>query len=154
MKAFLLLRDRDFDLGQTLPWSEKTLIPDLALDTLFSAMASDDEFLLQYFGIREAGYTFILDPRDENGAKALSELNERGINLVANALAQSTDHILNFFRMLRTELVFYVGCLNLQEQLAKKGSRSAGRSPHLQANETILSADYTMSVCRCVCDRE
>jgi DNA mismatch repair ATPase MutS len=283
MKAFLLFRDRDFDFGQTLPWSEKTLTPDLALDTLFSAMASGDEFLLrvaesvvlcgldndldtilyrqrilqdclknpvvirglyalaiegiqcerrtswgifskypagilgraielshylidvlqklrsaseqhgaafqsegfrnlfamleaeltdeyfasikahlkemkfragvlisaqlgkgnkgknyilrkrrikhhwivswlqQYFGIREAGYTFVLDPRDENGARALSELNERGINLVANALAQSTDHILNFFKMLRAELAFYVGCLNLREQLAKKG---------------------------------
>ena len=47
MKAFLLFRDRDFDFGQTLPWSEKTLIPDLALDTLFSAMANGDEFLLQ-----------------------------------------------------------------------------------------------------------
>jgi hypothetical protein len=46
MKAFLLFRDRDFDFGQTPAWSEKTLIPDLALDTLFSAMASGDEFLL------------------------------------------------------------------------------------------------------------
>jgi DNA mismatch repair ATPase MutS len=283
MKAFLLFRGRDFDFGQTLPWSEKTLVPDLAVDTLFSAMAGGDEFLLrvaesvvlcsldndldtvlyrqrilqdclknpavvrglyalavegiqcerksswgifskypagilgraiellhylievlqklrsaseqygasfqsegftslfamleaeltdeyfasikahlkemkfrsgvlisaelgkgnkgknyilrkprikqhwiisrlqQYFGIREAGYTFVLDPRDENGARALSELNERGINLVANALGQSTDHILNFFRMLRAEMAFYIGCLNLREQLAKKG---------------------------------
>jgi DNA mismatch repair ATPase MutS len=283
MKAFLLFQDRDFDFGQTLPWSEKNLVPDLALDTLFSAMANGDEFLLrvaepvvlcsldngldtilyrqrilqdclknpavirglyalaiegiqcerktswgifskypagilgravellhylidvlrklrsaseqhgaafqsegfrnlfamleaeltdeyfasvkahlkemkfragvlisaqlgkgnkgrdyilrkprikhhwiiswlqQYFGIREAGYTFVLDPRDENGARALSELNERGINLVANALGQSTDHILNFFKMLRAELAFYVGCLNLREQLANKG---------------------------------
>jgi hypothetical protein len=78
-------------------------------------------WLQHVLGIREPGYTFFLDPRDENGAKALSELNERGINLVADALAQSTDHILNFFKMLRTELAFYVGCLNLQEQLAKKG---------------------------------
>ena len=77
--------------------------------------------LQQFLGLRESGYTFFLDPRDENGARALGELNERGINLVANALAQSTDHIFNFFKMLRTELAFYVGCLNLQEQLAKKG---------------------------------
>jgi DNA mismatch repair ATPase MutS len=283
MKALLLFQDRDFNPGQKLPWSEKNLIPDLALDSLFSAMANRDDFLLsvaksvilcsldhdldtilyrqrilqdclknpaivrelytlavegvqcerkgswgffskypagilnraielmnylmevlkklrtaseqyaarfesegfrnlftmleaeltdEYFasirvhlkelkfragvlisaelgkgnkgknyvlrkpltkqhwllarlqhflGIREPGYTFVLDPRDENGARALSELNERGINLVANALAQSTDHILNFFKMLRTELAFYVGCLNLREQLAKKG---------------------------------
>ncbi len=41
-------------------------------------------------------YTFYLHPRDESGAKALSELNNRGVNLVANALAGSTDHILSF----------------------------------------------------------
>ena len=66
-------------------------------------------------------YTFYLHPRDESGAKALSELNDTGINLVANALAQSTDHILSFFNMLRTELGFYIGCLNLHEQLLRKG---------------------------------
>ena len=66
-------------------------------------------------------YTFYLHPRDESGAKALSELNDTGINLVANALAQSTDHILSFFNMLRTELAFYIGCLNLHEQLLRKG---------------------------------
>ena len=51
----------------------------------------------------------------------MSELKDRGINLVANALAQSADHILSFFNMLRTELAFYVGCLNLHEQLAQMG---------------------------------
>jgi DNA mismatch repair ATPase MutS len=65
-------------------------------------------------------YTYHLHPRDEAGARALSELDSRGINLVANALAQSVDHVLSFFKMLRTELAFYVGCLNLHEQLAKK----------------------------------
>jgi DNA mismatch repair ATPase MutS len=308
MKAFLLFRDRDFDFGQTLPWSEKTLIPDLALDTLFSAMASRDEFLLsaaksvilcslgndldtilyrqrilqdclenpaivreiyalavegtqcerkctwgffskypagilsraielmnflievlrklrstseryaarfesegfrnlfamleaeltdkyfasikihlkemkfragvlisaelgkgnkgqnyvlrkprtrqhwiiarlqQFFGIGESGYTFALDPRDENGAKALSELNDRGINLVANALAQSADHILNFFKMLRAELAFYVSCLNLQEQLAKKGEPICFPGPVL-ATERKYSFRGLYDVC-------
>ena len=66
-------------------------------------------------------YTFYIADRDEGGFKALSELENRGINPVANALAQSTDHILSFFKMLRTELAFYVGCLNLHGQLAQKG---------------------------------
>jgi MutS domain V len=65
-------------------------------------------------------YSFTLHPRDEGGARALSELKDRGIHLVANALAQSTDHILSFFKMLRTELAFYVGCLNLHERLVQK----------------------------------
>jgi DNA mismatch repair ATPase MutS len=65
------------------------------------------------------GYTFRLHPRDEAGARALSGLRDQGVNLVANALAQSTDHILSFFQMLRTELAFYVGCLNLMRQLVE-----------------------------------
>ena len=67
-------------------------------------------------------YTYTLHPRDDAGARALSELRERGINLVANALAQSADHIDNFFKMLRIELAFYIGCLNLYEQLGKMGA--------------------------------
>jgi DNA mismatch repair ATPase MutS len=67
---------------------------------------------------RPAGYTYQLHPRDETGAQALSELRNQGVNLVANALAQSTDHILSFFQMFRTELAFYVSCLNLQRHLS------------------------------------
>ena len=315
MKAFLLFRDHDFDFGQTPPWSKKTLIPDLALDTLFSAMANRDEFLRsvagsvvlgsldneldtilyrqgilkdclknpeiarglytlaregtqcerkgswvfaskypagilsrgievlnylievlrklrsaseqygakfesegfrnlfamleaeltdeyfanikahlkemkfragvlisaqlgkgskginhvlrkprtrqhwliswlqQYFGIRESGYTFVLDPRDENGARALSEMNDRGINLVANALAQSTDHILDFFKILTAELAFYIGCLNLREQLAKKREPICWPEP-LPATERKHSFRELYDVCLSLCLRQ
>jgi hypothetical protein len=67
------------------------------------------------------GYTFRLHDRDEAGARILSEMRDRGINLVANAVAQSTDHILSFFQTLRTETGFYVGCLNLHDALAARG---------------------------------
>lgn len=63
-------------------------------------------------------YTFRLADRDEAGGRILSEMQDRGIHLVANALAQSADHIDGFFQMLRTELAFHVGCLNLHERLA------------------------------------
>lgn len=63
-------------------------------------------------------YTFRLAERDEAGAQALSELVDRGINDVANAMAQATDHVLSFFELLRAELGFYVACLNLQQRLA------------------------------------
>jgi hypothetical protein len=76
-------------------------------------------WLVRLLADKPPGYTFQLHPRDENGARALSALNDRGVNLVANALAQSTDHILSFFEMLRTELAFYVGCLNLRAQLVE-----------------------------------
>jgi DNA mismatch repair ATPase MutS len=73
------------------------------------------------FAQKSPVYTFSISDRDEHGARALSELRDRGLNLVANALAQSTDHILSFFTMLQTELAFYMGCLNLHGQLTQKG---------------------------------
>ena len=78
-------------------------------------------WMKRVFAKKAPVYAFCISNRDERGARALSELNDRGINFVANALAQSTDHILSFFTMLRTELAFYIGCLNLYEQLAQMG---------------------------------
>lgn len=69
---------------------------------------------------RLSPYTFHIPERDDAGAKALSELRDRGIHLVANALAQSSDHVLSFFEMLRVDLGFYVGCLNLHDRLASQ----------------------------------
>lgn len=69
----------------------------------------------------KSSYSFNVPPRDEAGAQALSDLTSRGINLVANAVAQSADHILSYFTMLRAELGFYVSCLNLGDQLVAKG---------------------------------
>ena len=65
-------------------------------------------------------YSFTLHPRDEAGAQALTEFRNRGIALVADALAQSADHVRDFFGMLRAELAFYIGCINLREALARK----------------------------------
>ncbi len=77
--------------------------------------------LERIFAKKTSAYTFRIASRDQMGARALSELRGRGINLVANALAQSVDHILSFFKLLKTEMAFYVGCLNLHDHLAKKG---------------------------------
>ena len=68
-----------------------------------------------------SAYTFRIHQRDEAGARTLSELRGRGLNLAANALAQSADHILSFFEMLRAELAFHVSCVNLHGKLAAMG---------------------------------
>jgi hypothetical protein len=85
------------------------------------------------------GFGFQIPPRDEAGAQALSELESRGVNLVANALAQSTDHVLSFFRMLRAELAFYLGCLQLHERLSAKGEPVCFPDP-LPPGRPVLSA--------------
>jgi MutS domain V len=67
------------------------------------------------------GYTFHLAERDEAGARILGEIRGRGISRVAVALAESAEHVLSFFKMLRTELAFYVACMDLHARLESKG---------------------------------
>jgi DNA mismatch repair ATPase MutS len=71
------------------------------------------------FAQKSLTYSFTIDSHDEGSGRALEELRNRGINLAANAVARSADHINAFFDMLRTELAFYIGCLNLSEQLGQ-----------------------------------
>jgi hypothetical protein len=68
------------------------------------------------------GCGFVVDDRDEAGAQALTELAGRAINDVANIVTQSADHVEGFFGRLRTELGFYLGCLNLHDELTKFGA--------------------------------
>lgn len=76
-------------------------------------------WMKRIFAPKPPVYAFYIADRDEAGARALTELNDRGIDIVANTLAQSTDHVLSFFKMLQTELAFYIGCLNLYKQLSQ-----------------------------------
>jgi DNA mismatch repair ATPase MutS len=90
----------------------------------------DDRHWAQRVFSRESPiYSYTLHPRDEAGARALGELRDRGINLVANATGQSANHIDSFFNVLRLELAFYVGCLNLSEQLVQLGEPIAFPDP-------------------------
>ena len=91
-------------------------------------------------GRDKSAYTFQIADRDEAGARALSELRARGINLVANALAQSTDHVLSFFGVLRFELGFYVACLNLHERLAAKGEPVCFPVPAASSDAALSAA--------------
>ncbi|MGB8383019.1 MAG: hypothetical protein WCG47_17530 [Dermatophilaceae bacterium] len=95
---------------------------------------------------RPDALTYRLPERDESGARALSELRDRGVNLVANALAQSTDHILSFFALLRWETGFYVACLNLHDTLRRRGLSTALPEPAL-ASTRRLRARGLYEVC-------
>lgn len=69
---------------------------------------------------KAASYSFELHPRDEAGAQALGVLRNRAISIAANALGQAADHVRDFFSMVRVELGFYVGCINLHQQLSSR----------------------------------
>lgn len=62
-------------------------------------------------------YRFSIDPHDDGSGQALEELGARALNRVANAAAQSADHITRYFSRLQAELAFYRGCLNLHRRL-------------------------------------
>jgi DNA mismatch repair ATPase MutS len=78
---------------------------------------SDQNWLERFLGPKPQTYSYTLHPRDDAGARALGELRDTGVNRVANAVAQSADHIDSFLKMLQVELAFFIGCLNLAEQL-------------------------------------
>jgi len=103
-------------------------------------------WLDQVTGRNGLSYVYEIADRDEGGFRALSNLRSQGIAHVAAALANSTDHVLSFFNMLRAELGFYVGCMNLQERLAEKGEPICFPEP-LPPEDRILSGRALYDVC-------
>jgi hypothetical protein len=115
---------------------------------LRQAREKDPNWLQRILGKGPPGYTFYLAHRDQAGAQILSDMRDRGISQVATTLAQSGDHVLSFFKMLRTELAFYVGCLNLHGRLAAKREPVCFPTSTPRANAAITSGGCTMSACR------
>lgn len=91
-------------------------------------------------------FSYEVHERDEAGLRALSDIRSQGISHVATALAQSTDHILSFFRMLRLEIGFYIGCLNLHDRLTRKGEPVCFPEIH-SADRTGLSGKGIYDAC-------
>jgi MutS domain V len=96
--------------------------------------------------LRHPAHGFDIAPRDEAGARALAGLTGRALNDVANALAQSVDHIKSFFQMLATELAFYVGCLNLRDQLQEIGAAICRPEPREEAVRLTCDGLYDVSL--------
>ncbi|MBO0769637.1 MAG: hypothetical protein J2O48_13220, partial [Solirubrobacterales bacterium] len=93
-----------------------------------------------------SGYSFTIPDRDEAGFRALTQLEDRGVNLVSNALAQAVEHVHSFFVMLRVEIGFYVGCLNLTERLDELEAPTALPVP-VAGGEPAFSARGLYDVC-------
>jgi len=89
--------------------------------TLCKPSEPERSWLKRAFASKSPIYSFSLDPRDEHGARVLAELRDRGLARVANSVVQAAAHIESFFKVLHWELAFYIGCLNLYEQLEQLG---------------------------------
>jgi hypothetical protein len=98
------------------------------------------------FATRPASRSFTIAPRDDGGFRALEEIRGKGINHVADVVARSADHVRSFFVLLRLELAFYLGCVNLHERLTQKGEPVCFPTP-LSRGETALAAESIYDVC-------
>jgi MutS domain V len=97
-------------------------------------------------GKQPPSFSFELHPRDQAGFRALGEIRGRGLNPVADAVAQSADHVQSFFIMLRLELAFYLGCLNLHRLLQAKGEPTCFPEP-VGEGQLVLTARGIYDVC-------
>ncbi|MBO0837208.1 MAG: DNA mismatch repair protein MutS, partial [Actinobacteria bacterium] len=86
-----------------------------------------------------AWQSFTIPERDEAGHRYVSELTGRGVNDTANALAQSVDHVKGFFQLLRAELGFYLGCLNLRGRLTGRGQPVCYPDPAPPGRDTLTA---------------
>jgi DNA mismatch repair ATPase MutS len=65
--------------------------------------------------------SYSLAPRDDSGAQDFENRRARAINECTNALAQAAEHLEKFFVNLKRELAFYIGCLNLRDEMERIG---------------------------------
>jgi hypothetical protein len=101
---------------------------------------------LNFFRKSPETYTVVIADRDESGHTALGELKDLGLARVARGLVQAADHILAFFKQLRMELAFYLGCLNLAQRLQE--IQEPVTFPTLApANERVREASGLYDVC-------
>lgn len=71
---------------------------------------------------RRSGATFEATSDFELPDDPLSAVVEPALDTVAEVVSGATDSVQDFFRHLRTELAFYLGCLNLRERLGRTGT--------------------------------
>lgn len=78
--------------------------------------------LLHRAPVKKPAYSRAISRSDDAGQQELAAMRDRILGLAADVLAQSAEHILDFFTALRAELAFYLGCLNVHEQLTATGA--------------------------------
>lgn len=93
-------------------------------------------WLKEWLGDGPEHYRFSLDPRDESGARELADLRDEVLKDIAASTLQASKHVENFFSMLRNELAFYIGCLNLNKNLAERSCPTC--VPDLSASPCTL----------------
>ena len=101
-----------------------------------------------------SGYSFTVPERDKSGFRALGDLEDKGVNLVANALAQSVDHVHSFFIMLRGRDRRSTSAVSTcSERLAEQGRADCVPSAASPGASWRCQAEGLYDVCLRVDDR-
>ncbi|HEU4567507.1 MAG TPA: hypothetical protein VFR99_05680 [Marmoricola sp.] len=66
--------------------------------------------------------SFTIPERDEGGFRALADLRDRALAVIAGVVGQACDDVSAFFTQLRTELAFYLAADRLHAELAAVGA--------------------------------
>lgn len=88
--------------------------------TLLKQKVEKQSLWQELLSLRMDRYLITIGERDDRGARALSEIKDRGLNQIADSLGQSVEHILSFFKLMRSELAFYLGCINLVDVIRER----------------------------------
>jgi hypothetical protein len=91
--------------------------------------------------IKRPTYGRTIPNGDDAGSQALGAMRDRVLSLAADAVAQSAEHVLAFFAALRTELAFYLGCLNLHDQLTANNASVCQPDPRPLGTAILAAQD-------------
>ncbi len=88
----------------------------------FGLIAPEAPTLWQRLFPRNRDLVYRLDPRDEAGARMLSDLAAAGLFPLARVLSEAVGQVLAFFRALRFETAFLLGARNLAKAFSEAGA--------------------------------
>ncbi|ABQ47786.1 MULTISPECIES: MutS-related protein [Thermotoga] len=91
-------------------------------------------------------YSYKLHPRDESGARALEKLTNLGLRRVAATVYYAAEHVEKFLNKIREELAFYIGCLNLLEDVEKSKISFPDPKPIDEDDVTAFRGLYDLSL--------
>lgn len=162
MRAFLMFKDRDFELERHLPNHTHELIDDLGLSVLFEAMAGDDEYL--YGIVRQAVLLSLTDPQAILYRQGIFKdcLKNPGVikdlyQITIDAVERKRKHWLGIFSRFPSGILYqavemvemFAGLLRELKQIAVEHSHkfeSSGFTTFFAMIEKELSDEYLETV--------
>nr|WP_246461177.1 hypothetical protein [Nocardia transvalensis] len=79
---------------------------------------------------RRTGHTFRVIEEPDPEFDPVTQLRGRALTVIAEVVNDANNQVQGFFRDLRTELAFYLGCLNLAERFERAGLPLCLPTPH------------------------